>query len=453
MDTDDDTEVQLIFAVANTLSPWGQFFSENGAYLLFAILFLALAAIVSGYETAFFALPKEDLEKFAEKPRPSFYEKWVLHFHANPQQFIATLVIANNAFNVGLIVITTFILADLKKIILLNDWVWTTIDVFIITSIILFVGEITPKIYGAYRQVLVLTLFTFFIRGLYGFFYPMSWLLARSTVLLYRKRGVQEQNITVEELKHAIDITSEEHSPKEEKKILKALVNLNAIHVRTIMRARVDVKAVAQELTTERVLRLVSQYGYSRLPVYQDSLDQIKGVLHIKDMLPALEGPAFDWHVYIRPAYYVPETKKIGKLFNEFKEKKLHIAIVVDEFGGTAGIVTLEDILEEIFGEIGDDSDKDEIVYSKLSENAYIFEGKTPLIDVCKILQLDENFFEAADGENDRLGGLLLELCGTIPAKGAEAVYKNLRFVIEYVTSTHIKRVKIIVLPENEETE
>lgn len=432
----------------SAISPYQTFYEENSLYALLVLVLLLLSGITSGYETAFFALSKEEIDKIYRKNKLSFTEFWILRFHKKPQQFIATLLITNNFINIGIVVLSTFILADLKKIIIFEEWVWRVIDLVVITFVILMVGEITPKVYGSYSPRRYVNIFTFIIRGQYALFYPLSWSLERLTGLFYRPVSSQEHNLSVDELKHAIDLTSESDSPKEEKQILKALVNLNAIPVRTIMRARVDVKAIEYNVKLETVVKIIAHGGYSRLPIYEENLDNIKGILHIKDLLPVLDKPNIDWHTYLRPAFFVPETKKIGKLLNELKEKKLHIAIVVDEFGGTAGIVTLEDILEEIFGEIGDDiSDKGEIIYSKLSNTEYVFEGKMPLIDICKIMQLDEEIFSDAASESERLGGFILELVGSFPGKGEIVSYKNLDFHIESVTNTHIKRVKIILHP------
>jgi len=430
----------------------GTYLSDNGSWFTFIFVLLCFSAIFSGYEVAFFSQPQNP-EEDGENNKNGFVGRSLRLFHAHPKQFIATLLISNNLANIATVVLSATLLSQFRatEMVVMSDALWAVVDVVLITSMILFFGEITPKIFATYRRKVYIKYLTFVIRGAFSVFWPMSWLLARSSRLFHFLPSDSEQLISHDEIRRAIEMTPDTDSPREEKQILKALVNLGQITVRAIMRARVDVKAIEVKTTVSELISTVAEYGYSRVPVYENSLDEVRGVLYIKDLMPLLRdpNPSADWHRLMREPYFVPENKKINKLLNEFKEKKLHIAIVVDEYGGTAGIVTLEDILEEIFGEIGESGDQAELAYSKLSDTEFVFDAKMPLLDICRISGLEDRIFDEVKGETDSLGGLILELHGQFPQRGFCLRYKNFEFTIEAVTATHIKRVKLTVLPDN----
>jgi len=415
--------------------------------LIVALLFCS--AIFSGYEVAFFTDRATEEEP---RTRNGFVSRTLRHFRQHPQQFIATLLISNNFVNVAIVMLSAMVLGNLRLsgLVHLSDTLWTLLDVAVITSLILLFGEITPKVLATHRQRLFLRGFTTVLYGTYILFQPASWLLSRTSRLIRHRPPKELREISYDELRKAIEMTPDADSPREEKQILKALVNLNSISVRAIMRARVDVKAIDVRASTQELLRQVAEYGHSRIPVYENSLDEMRGVVYIKDLLPLLRDPNSkeDWTRLMREPYFVPEGKKINNLLNEFKEKKLHFAVVVDEYGGTAGIVTLEDILEEIFGEIGEGGDQAELPYSQLSDSEFVFDGKMPLLHICRIAGLDEHTFDDVKGETDSLGGLILELHGKFPQRGYTLRHSHFEFTIEALTATHIKRVKFTVLPQ-----
>lgn len=425
------------------------FGAEHWPWLLLIVALLGFSAIFSGYEVAFFTNPKTD---DASHSGDGFVNRTLRRFRQHPQQFIATLLISNNFVNVAIVMLSAMVLGNLRMsgLVHLSDTLWTLLDVAVITSLILLFGEITPKVLATHQRKFFLSSFSVVLYGCYVLFHPASWLLSRTSRLFRYRPSDEKREISYDELRKAIEMTPDADSPREEKQILKALVNLNSISVRAIMRARVDVKAIDVRASTQEMLHLVAEYGHSRIPVYENSLDEMRGVVYIKDLLPLLRdpNPKEDWTRLMREPYFVPEGKKINNLLNEFKEKKLHFAVVVDEYGGTAGIVTLEDILEEIFGEIGEGGDQVELPYSQLSDSEFVFDGKMPLLDVCRIAGLDEHTFDDVKGETDSLGGLILELHGKFPQRGYTLRHSHFEFTIEALTATHIKRVKFTVLPQ-----
>ncbi|MEL6733866.1 MAG: transporter associated domain-containing protein, partial [Bacteroidota bacterium] len=281
--------------------------------------------------------------------------------------------------------------------------------------------------------------------------YPLSWVLINSTSFIDKRVNIPTEAASLEDLRHAIDITSQNDENSEDQDILRGIVNFSNITVRSIMRARVDVTALDIETPFDEVVEFVKTRSYSRIPVYEESLDNVKGILHIKDLLPFLkrgvERPPLA--EILRSVHYSPENKKIDALMEEFKTQHLHMAIVVDEFGGTAGIVTLEDIIEEIFGEINDEFDGEELVYNRISDLVHIFEGRTPLNDVRKILELEDEVFEDARGDNDSLGGLILEIHGKIPDVGEKVRYRQFELHVESVNKHRITMVKVVILSED----
>lgn len=439
-------------SLANILASISTFFSDFGLSVVIIFALLTLSAIISGTEVAFFSLSQAEIDDFKHR-RGKVWE-----LIRKPRKLLATILIFNNLVNVGIILISTFTLSRMAATYGWNDTPVGTVilqitEIGLITLILLFFGEITPKVYAAQKRLLIVRRVALPLQVLSTLFSPLSWVLIRSTRFIDKRINWEKEGASHEDIKHAIDLTSEEESPEEEKEILKGIVNFSSIAVKSIMRARVDIAAIEAKVTFDEVIGMINEYGYSRIPVYEDSLDQIKGILYAKDLLPLLKKDAREpqWQKLIRDAYFIPESKKIDDLLEEFKTRRLHIAIVVDEFGGTAGLVTLEDIIEEIFGEINDEYDEEELIFSKLSETEYVFEGKTPLNDLVKITSLPDNIFDEAKGDNDSLAGLILEVHGRIPSRGEVIEMEQFRFHIESVTQNRIKRVKFVILAQEDE--
>lgn len=439
MDPDPDSLLHIAFTV-------GGFFSLFGANLLIILLLLILSALVSGSEVAYFSLSATEIEEFKVKGGR------VWRLLKRPRELLATILIFNNLVNVGIILLSTFTLSEMAAIYGWNGGstgiILKIVEVGAITFLLLFFGEITPKVYASQRRQQIVRFMALSMNSLRILFYPLSFLLINSTSFIDKRLRIESDAASFEDIKHAIDLTSEDESPESEKDILKGIVEFSNIAVKAIMRARVDVIAIEQDTSFDEVVELINEYGYSRIPVYEESLDKIKGVLYVKDLLRRLKDKKDNpqWLDLIRQAYFIPESKKIDDLLEEFKTKRLHIAIVVDEFGGTSGIVTLEDIIEEIFGEINDEFDPEEMYFSKLSDTTFVFDGKVALHDLVKITDLPDTIFDETKGEADSLAGLVLEVHGKIPLKGDVIEHENFRFHIESVTKSRIKRIKFEIL-------
>jgi len=408
------------------------------------ILLLICSAMVSGAEVAFFSLGPGQLHQL--RLNESKADRTVLHLLEMPKRLLATLLISNNFFNVAIIIISTYVTDSLLDFSTVSYWLAFLVQVVIVTSLILLFGEVMPKVYATSQNVKFARFMANPILLALRFFYPLSSLLVSSTNLIDKKISRKAYNVSISELSDAIELTSGEDTPEEEKKILQGIVKFGDIEVKEIMRSRVDVTAVELETSFKELLKLIIEAGYSRIPVYEDSFDEIRGILYIKDLLPHLDKKDdFDWKDLLRDAFFIPENKKINDLLQEFQEKKIHMAIVVDEFGGTSGIVTLEDIIEEIVGEISDEHDEPvkDFEYSRLDEFNYIFEGKTSLNDFYKILNLDDTLFDDVRGDADSLAGLLLELIQKMPEKEEKINYGQFTFTVKAVDKRRIKRVMV----------
>ncbi|UBM62835.1 gliding motility-associated protein GldE [Candidatus Sulfidibacterium hydrothermale] len=414
------------------------------------LLMLVASGLISGSETAFFSFQPADIEKLKKK-----YGKRgrkVLALRDKPKELLATILISNNFINVGIVVISTYLttlLFNLKE----HPVLTFLVQIVLVTSFLLIFGEILPKIYANKKPVSFALMMVDIIAILLWFFKPLSMILVRSTGVIDKKLAAKKSAVSMSDLSAAIDITVNESTPEEEKKILKGIATFGETEASEVMRSRVDVTAVEKGLPFSEVLQIVTDSGYSRIPVYRENLDHVEGLLYIKDLLPYIDTQKeVEWTSLIRPAFFVPENKKINDLLQEFREKKIHMAIVVDEYGGTSGIITLEDILEEIVGEISDEFDVEEeaFQYKKINANTYLFDAKTPLNDLCRILSVDDETFDRARGESDSLGGLILELEGKIPAKGEKIIYDRFTFEIVDADERKINKVKIILKPENQ---
>ena len=410
--------------------------------ILVILLLLLGSALMSASEVAFFSMSPSQLEKLrnthSEKARQ------VLKLLTLPKHLLATLLIGNNLVNVGIVIISTFVSSVLFNF---SDYpiLGFVFQVVIITSLILLFGEILPKVYATHKGVSLASNVASIIWVLLRLFKPLSNLMVGSTNLIDRRLARKYSGISLGDISEAIDITSNTINQTEETRMLKGIVKFGNIEVSEIMKPRVDVVFADTRLAYDQLLKLVVESGYSRIPVYSITPDAISGILYIKDLLPHLnQSIDFNWQGKLRQAYFVPENKKIDDLLLEFQEKKIHLAIVVDEYGGTSGIVTLEDILEEIVGEIDDefDTESDQIPFQKLDDNTFLFEGKTLLNDFCRITGVDAEVFENVRGEAETLAGLILELEGRLPSKNELVSFGKFDFKIENADKKRIKSVK-----------
>ncbi len=415
--------------------------------LAILILLLICSALISGSEVAFFSLSPGDIDKLeSSKSNPA---KKVIALHQRPDHLLGTVLVVNNFVNVGVVILSSYItnsIIDFSQAKVLGF----IIQVVFITFILLLFGEIIPKVFAHQYSVK----FALFMSGAIVFlekvFKPIIHVLISSTSFVNKRLARKKPVISMNELSDALDLSSTDDM--EDEHILKGIVKFGNIDVQEIMKSRMDVFAIEVDTPFSVLLKKFLESGYSRIPIYAESFDTIKGILYIKDLLPHLnKDETFKWQTLVRPPYYVPESKKINDLLAEFQEKKIHLAIVIDEYGGTSGIVTLEDILEEIVGEIKDESDEDEVFYTKLNRNTYIFEGKTLLNDFYKIIEKPADIFDDIKGEADTLAGLILEIKGEIPAKDEVFTYNEYTFKIEAVDNRRIKKIRVILRePQND---
>lgn len=406
--------------------------------IIVLIILLAGSALISGCEVAFISLKSGDIEKLkSDKSRKS---ETALKLYNNPQRLLSTLLVANNTINIAIVLLASYISYRLfgfsSKPIL-----FFIINAAVITFLILFFGEIMPRVYASRNHYVAALFMALPVYVLQKILTPFTSLLIFSSSF-GRKKNISKPNISMDDLSRSLERSSDDLN--EDEKILKGIVNFRNINVSTIMCPRIDVTAIDIKLGFDKIVPVIIDSGFSRIPVYSGSFDTVKGVLYAKDVLPYTSYPAtFKWQALIRPPYFVPETKRINDLLKEFQTKKIHMAVVIDEYGGTSGIVTLEDILEEIVGEITDESDEDEILFRKLDDNSYIFEGKILLDDFCKILEVDESLFDDVRGESETLAGLLLELTGEIPQKDQIIKHRNFVFRIESADRRRIKEIHV----------
>ena len=411
--------------------------------ILSMLLLLVIVALVSAAESAFFSLSPTDMDEL--KSSGSKSDERILQLINGPKRLLATVLISINFINIAIVILSTYVMEEQFDF-AQNPLAGFIIQVVAVTFLILLVGEVIPKIYATQNPLKTSRLLLYFVLFLQRLFSPISSVLVYSTSLMDKVFKPKTHNISVDELSQALELTSDEDIPEEDHKILKGIVKFGNTDVKQIMKPRMDVTAFEYNTSYHKLIADITNLGFSRFPVYKETLDQIAGVLYTKDLLQHLNEPdSYQWHANIRPPFFVPENKKIDDLLREFQFKKIHMAVVVDEYGGTSGIVTLEDVIEEIVGEINDEFDDDDLVYSKLDDLNYVFEGKASLNDVYRVLEIEGEVFEEAKGEADTVGGLLLELEGRIPKKGEKIRFENFTFTIEAADNRRIKRVKITI--------
>ena len=423
-------------------------FIASIAVLLILLLF---SALISGAEVAFFSLTLADLE-VESTSKASRKIKTVSLLLEKPKKLLATILVANNFLNIAIVLLFDSLgqvwFAGLNQV-YFGVNIRFVLEVGVVTFLILLFGEILPKIYASRNSLSFATFMALPLKVLDVIFTPLSSPMQDITVSIQEKFGKQKSNISVGQLSQALELTDQKETTTEEQKILQGIVTFGTTDTKQVMKNRMDIFALNQDLPYHEILPLIIENGYSRIPVYKDNVDTISGILYVKDLIPHIDAKTLDWNSLIRAPYFVPENKKLDDLLNEFKKMKMHLAIVVDEYGGTSGLISLEDIIEEIVGEISDEFDDEDLIFSKLDENNYVFEGKTPLKDFYKVIGLEDfTVFEDQKGEAETLAGFLLEISKGFPKKNEVLTYHNYAFTIEAFENKRIKQIKLSILPK-----
>ena len=413
-----------------------------------ALIFLLIAsALISGTEVAFFSLSQTDLNILSNQAKG---ENIVVKLLERPRKLLATVLIANNFINILIVLLFATLAENLfgdfdyqLNLFYFQIPIRFLIEVILVTFLILLFGEVLPKIYASRNALFFSRKMSKFINFINTILTPFSMPLIWLTKFIEKNLGNMNSHFNVETLSQALELTSEGATTKEEQKILEGIVNFGNTETVQIMTPRIDIFAISVDEPFEEVLKKILEKGYSRNPVYKDNIDTIIGVLYAKDLLAHLNKTSFKWQNLVRAAFFVPENKKLDDLLDDFRGRKNHLAIVVDEYGGTCGLVTLEDVIEEIVGDINDEFDDEDLSYSKIDEHNYIFEGKTTIKDFCRVLDdEDEDIFEREKGESETLAGFILEISGKFPKKGEKIIFKNYTFTIEALDKKRIKQIK-----------
>jgi putative hemolysin len=416
------------------------------AILTVGLLFLS--GFASGSEIAFFSLSPEDLDSL--DPEKSIKDRWIQKLRDDSERTLATILIANDFVNVMIIMLSNYIFSSWVHFDV--AWLQFVCTTILLTFLILLFGEVMPKLYCRQNSLHFCRKAVAGIIFLRKLFWPLESILIKSGSIAEKAVPKESRQLSVDDLQQALELTDKDDI-KNEQSMLQGIIRFGDETAKEVMTTRQDIVFLDLKSTYSEVLKFIVENNYSRVPVYQVNTDNIRGILYIKDLLPYLSKPSnFKWQSLIRPPYFVPETKPIDDLLREFQENRVHMAIVVDEFGGTSGLVTLDDILEEIVGEINDEYDDDEKTYRKVDDHIYVFEGKTLLSDVCKILNLNDDEFDDVAGDADSLAGLLLEIKGDFPKPHEIIVYKNYKFEVLAIAERRISEVKVTVRPPAENT-
>ena len=414
-----------------------------GAFALVILILVFLSALLSGSEVAIFGLSNSQKLNLSNET-DNKNSKRILKLLESPKKLLATILIGNNLVNVAIVLVSSTIMSEVFPAEAQNVLTSFLIQVVSVTFIILLFGEVIPKVYANNYNVRFSKIMALPISILKIIFNPLSNLLISSTSIIDKKIDKKIELLNSEELKHALDLTKDSVENNEEKKILEGISKFGNTDVKQIMTPRTDVLAFRTDLDYKSLINELKTVKFSRIPVYDETFDQIKGILYVKDLLPKMnESSQYEWKQLLRDAKFVPENKKLDDLLKEFQEEKTHIAIVVDEYGGSSGIVSLEDVLEEIVGDITDEFDERDVTFLKINEQNYIFDGKTPLIDFYKILNIDGKDFEKSKGESDTLAGFCIEQAGKILLKNERISYQNYNFTVEASDKRRIKKLKV----------
>ena len=408
--------------------------------ILAIVILLACSAFISGSEVALFSLSQKDVDEILNKD----FNKGTLIFRLleKPKKLLATILVANNFVNIAIVIIFSFfsdpLFNRIESYILL-----VTLKVVVVTFFLLLFGEVLPKIYANRNNMVFAQKVVIPISILNNVLSPISVPMRNGILFIEKKLNVQKGNFSVNQLSQALELTSQSDTTDGEQKILEGIVTFGNTEVRQVMSPRIDVFALNIEETFEEIMPKIVEKGYSRIPVYRENIDQIEGILFIKDLIPHIDSETFDWINLLRQPFFVPENKKLDDLLKDFQGMKSHLAVVVDEYGGTSGIISLEDVLEEIVGDISDEFDDEDLIYSQIDDKNFLFEGKISLKDFYRIIDVDENEFESKKGEAETLAGFLLEISGNFPKKRQKITFHNLIFTIENVDKRRIKQIKV----------
>ncbi|MDT0538415.1 gliding motility-associated protein GldE [Croceitalea sp. P059] len=421
----------------------------NGVFIvkvLVLLILLLFSALISGAEVALFGLSQTNLNEIEEEDTSR--GKLILKLLLKPKKLLATILIANNALNIGIVLLFSSIgdilFSTINQTIFGVISVRFVLEVLVATFLILMFGEILPKIYANRNRVQFSHFMASPLRVLDTIFTPISMPMRSATLFLQDKLGKKKSNFGVDHLSQALELTSEGDTTKEEQKILEGIVSFGNTDTKQVMRPRIDIFALNEEMKFPEVIQEIKKNGYSRIPVFSENMDNVLGVLYVKDLLSYIDRKSFNWISLIREPYFVPENKKLDDLLLEFQEQKKHLAIVVDEYGGTSGIVTLEDIIEEIVGDISDEFDDEDLIYSKLDDQTYVFEGKTTLKDFYRVVKLDDDeLFEDNKGESETIAGFVLEISGSFPKRGEKVIFNEFVFTVESLDKKRLKQIKV----------
>jgi len=415
-------------------------FSVAIGFILLCLMLLC-SALISGAEVALFSLNRTNIEEGLEHNSKRF--QIISKLLERPKKLLATILVANNFINIGIVILFAFI-GDKIFHNISNYIVRFIVEVVIITFLILLFGEILPKVYASRNNVKFSTFMAYPLKVLDIIFSPISLPMRSTTIAIHNRLGKQKSNISVDQLSQALELASEGDTTQEEQKILKGIVSFGNTDTKQVMRPRIDIFALNVDQKYSEIIPEIIENGYSRIPVYKENIDQIEGVLYVKDLLPYVDRKQFDWTTLLREAFFVPENKKLDDLMAEFQEKKVHLAVVVDEYGGTSGLISLEDIIEEIVGDISDEFDDEDLMFSKLDDKNYVIEGKLALKDFYKIIKLeDDSVFENNKGEAETIAGFVLEISGAFPKVNSKIKYEDYIFTVESLDKKRIKRIKI----------
>ena len=412
--------------------------------IVLLIILLICSALISGAEVALFSLTKSNIDEGLENK--SVNMQIIANLLERPKKLLATILVANNFINIAIVLLFAFIGETLFKNVT-HTIIRFLLEVVSATFLILLFGEIVPKIYASRNSVKFSSFMARPLRVLDVIFSPISLPMRFVTIKIQNTFGKQRSNLSVDQLSQALELTNDQDTTQEEQKLLQGIVSFGNTDTKQVMRPRMDLFALNIATPFETIIKEIVENGYSRIPVFEENIDNVKGVLYVKDLLPHLNKKTFDWTSILREPFFVPENKKLDDLMVEFQTKKVHLAVVVDEYGGTSGLVSLEDIIEEIVGDISDEYDDEDLIFKKLDDNNYSFEGKTALKDLYKILSIEgENDFEIVKGEAETLAGFVLEISGGFPRVGSKINFKNYVFTIEALEKKRIKQIKLTIL-------
>lgn len=411
-----------------------------GFVAIFILLFLS--AIVSGAEVAFFSLSVKDIEDALQEN--SSKGKIISELLEKPKKLLATLLVANNFINIGVVILFSFLSRNIFTNID-SQLLKFILEVITVTFLILFFGEVLPKVYASRNNIKFAKRVIYPIAFLDKLLSPVSLPMRAVTLYLHNKLGKQKTSFSVDQLSQALELTDSEGTSSEEQKILEGIVSFGNTDTKQVMSPRIDIFALEISESFEAIYPKIIEKGFSRIPVYRDNIDQIEGVLFVKDLLPHIDKVEFDWTTLIREAFFVPENKKLDNLLKDFQNLKSHLAIVVDEYGGTSGLVSLEDVIEEIVGDISDEFDDEHLNFSQIDDKNYLFEGKINMKDFYRIIDVNEDIFESHKGEAETLAGFILEILGNFPKKDQKIVFENCVFTIETVDKKRVKQIKVTI--------